>query len=59
MIYECRCEDCSELYVGEMERSLSQRIQEHDKSVKEGDSKSAFSQHQVMTETQGSAQTYD
>ena len=37
------------MYVGEMERSLGKRAQEHDKSVKEGDSKSALSQHKVMT----------
>ena len=37
------------MYVGETERSLGERTQEHDKSVKEGDSKSALSQHQVMT----------
>ena len=34
--------------MGEMERSLGEQAQEH-KSVKEGNSKSALSQHQVMT----------
>ena len=32
-----------------MERSLGERVQEHDKSVKEGDSKSGLCQHQRMT----------
>ena len=32
-----------------MERSLGKTAHEHDKSVKEGDSKLALSQHQVMT----------
>ena len=31
------------------QRSLDERPQEHDNSVKEGDSESAHSQHQVMT----------
>ena len=35
--------------MGEMERSLGERTQEHDKSMKECDSKSAPSQHEVMT----------
>ena len=47
MIY--KCEKCGELYVGEMDRSLGERTQEHDTSVKEGDSKSALSQQQVIT----------
>ena len=34
---------------GGMERALGERTQEHDKTVKEGDSKSSLSQHQVMT----------
>ena len=37
------------MYMGEMERSLVERAQKDDKSVKEGDSKSALSQHQVTT----------
>ena len=32
-----------------MERSLGESAQEHNKSVKEGNSKSALSQHQVKT----------
>ena len=49
VIYKCKCEDCGVVYVGKMERSLVERAQEHDKSVKEGDSQSALSQHQVTT----------
>ena len=33
VIYEIKCEECGELYLGEMERSLIERTQEHDKSV--------------------------
>ena len=46
VIYESKFDECGQLYVGEMERSLGERTQEHDKSVKEGDSKSPLSQHQ-------------
>ena len=51
MVYECKCEECGQLYVGKMERSLGERAHENDKSVKEipamrkGDSKSALRQH--------------
>ena len=49
-MYACKCEEWGQVYVGETEeRSLGERAQEHDKSVKEGESKSALSQHQVMT----------
>ena len=37
------------MYVGETVRAVGERTQEHDKSVKERDSKSALSQHQMMT----------
>ena len=37
------------MYGREKERYLGERTQEHDKSVNEGDSKWALSQHQVMT----------
>ena len=56
MIYECKCEECGEFYVGETDRSLGERTQGHDKSVKEGHSKSALSHHLW---TQDSEQTYD
>ena len=51
MVYECKREECGQLYVGpgERERSIGERMQEHDKSVKEGESKLALSQYQVMT----------
>ena len=44
-----KCEQCGQLHVGEMEISLSVQPQEHNKSVKDGDSKWALSHHQVMT----------
>ena len=40
--------ESGQLYVEETERSLGERTQEHDKSVNEGDSKSALSQYQMM-----------
>ena len=49
VVYVCKCDECDQLYVGETERSLGESVQKHDKSVKEGDLKSALSQHQVMT----------
>ena len=51
VVWYMRIEEFGQLYVGEMERFLgeSQRAQEHDKSVKEGVSKSALSQHEVTT----------
>ena len=45
VVYECKCEECGQVMWG---RPLGKRAQE-DKSVKESDSKSAFSKHQVMT----------
>ena len=48
-MYECKCEECGDLYVGEIERPLGERTQEYDKSVKEGDSKLALNQHKVRT----------
>ena len=47
MIYECSCDVCGKVYIGETERSLGERTTEHAKSLAEGDSKSALSQHQV------------
>ena len=44
VVYECKCDECGQLYVRKMERSLGEGMQEHDKSVKDGDSKSALSQ---------------
>ena len=51
VIYECRCDESGELYMGEMERSLGEGTQEHDMSVKEGDSKSALSPQQMTGHT--------
>ena len=32
VVYECKCEECGQLYVGETDISLGERAQEHDKS---------------------------
>ena len=48
-MYEFKCDECEQVYVRDMERILSKRAQGHDKSLNDGDSKSALSQHQVMT----------
>ena len=45
MIYECKSEECGQLYVEETERSLCERTHGNDTSVKESDSKSALNQH--------------
>ena len=44
-----QCDQLYHLYEGETERSLGQQAREHDKSLKEGGSKSSLSQHQVKT----------
>ena len=49
VIYKCQCRECGEVYVGESERSLGVRAEEHDKSLVKRDSKSALSQHQERT----------
>ena len=49
VVYKCKCEECRQLYMGEMETSLGERMQDHDKSVKEGDLESTLSQYQVTT----------
>ena len=38
VIYECACNVCEELYVGEMERSLEEGVEEHERSVERQDS---------------------
>ena len=45
VIYECACDVCGELYIGETERSLEERVEEHRRSIEKQDSKSALSQH--------------
>ncbi|KAI8515712.1 hypothetical protein Bbelb_065250 [Branchiostoma belcheri] len=46
-IYKKSCEQCGEVYVGETERSLGERTDEHQKSVDRQDGKSALSQHEL------------
>ena len=47
VVYACDCEVCSKLYVGEMGRSVGERVEEHTKFLAKGDKKSALSEHQV------------
>ena len=51
VVYQRECEekDCGAKYIGESGRSLGERLGEHDKSLKDRDSKSALSQHQEQT----------
>ena len=46
VVYEIDCNVCGEAYIGETGRSLSERVEEHQKSIEKCDSKSALSQHQ-------------
>ncbi|KAI8477848.1 Cartilage matrix protein [Branchiostoma belcheri] len=46
-VYKISCEMCGEVYVGETERSLGERTDEHQKSVDRQDGKSALSQHEL------------
>ena len=43
VIYECGCEVCVKLYVGETGMSLGGRVEEHAKSLIRGDEISALS----------------
>ena len=47
VIYECACDVCGELYVGETGRSLVERV-EHAVAIERQDSKSALSLHQEV-----------
>ena len=49
VIYECSCEVCGKIYVGEIGRSLGLSVKEHAKSLESGDEKSALNQHQVIS----------
>ena len=48
-VYQLECQVCQEKYIGESGRSLLERIEEHQKSIDNRDSKSALSQHQETT----------
>ena len=47
--YECACNICGELYVGEVGGSLVERVHEHAKSIEKQDSKPALRQHQEQS----------
>ena len=49
VVYETECEQCGECYIGETGRSMGERAEEHDKSIRKRDSKSALSEHQEKT----------
>jgi hypothetical protein len=47
VIYKVDCSRCDGFYIGETGRPLNVRIDEHEKSAKEGNLKSALSEHQL------------
>ena len=49
VIYECACDVCGELQLGETGRSLVERVYEHAKSIERQDSMSALSQYQEQS----------
>ena len=49
VVYSINCSDCPKAYIGETGRPIKVRLKEHIKSPKEGDLKSALSQHQLET----------
>ena len=49
VVYEHGCGVCGEVYIGETGRSLGERTEEHEKSIKKCDCTSALSQHQDKT----------
>lgn len=46
-IYRLNCSDCSDFYIGESGRQLGTRLVEHQKSFKDGNFKSAVSEHAI------------
>ena len=48
-MYETECGQCGESYIGETGRSMGERAEEHDKSIRKRDCKSALSEHQDNT----------
>ena len=49
VIYKSECSECGEVYIGETERSLGERAEEHETSLRLRDMKSALSQHLEKT----------
>lgn len=49
VVYQADCQVCGDSYIGETERSLGERVDEHEKSIAKRDYKSALSQHQEET----------
>ena len=49
VVYETECGQCGESYIGETGRSMGERAEEHDKSIRKRDCKSALSEHQDKT----------
>ena len=48
-IYKINCRDCDSFYLGESSRQLTIRLAEHHKSNRDGDQKSATSEHVIKT----------
>ena len=48
-IYKINCKDCEHFYLGESNRQLTIRLAEHSKSIRDGDQKSATSEHVIKT----------
>ena len=49
VIYQCACDVCVELYVGETGRSLEERVAKHGRSIERQDSKLALSQYREQS----------
>ena len=45
VVYEVRCNECEEVYVGETGRTLKKRISEHKQAVKRRDQKNGIAVH--------------
>jgi predicted GIY-YIG superfamily endonuclease len=48
-VYRVNCAECEGVYIGETGRTLQIRMGEHEKSVSEGNQKSALSQHNIRS----------
>jgi len=47
VIYQCACDVCGDLYIGETGRSLGERMKEHNKAIDKCIETSALSEHQM------------